>query len=84
MVREFAKQITRLSARQGQRNVTVQQLDKATWSVDCEADVPLTLHYQVHAHDDSVRTAWLTAQRGFFNGTSLCLQVQGQSDVPHL
>jgi predicted metalloprotease with PDZ domain len=37
----------------------------------------------VHAHDDSVRTAWLDTQRGFFNGTSLCLQVQGQTQVPH-
>jgi predicted metalloprotease with PDZ domain len=83
MVREFAKQITGISARQGQRAVAVQQLDKATWVVDCEAGTPLTLRYQVHAHDDSVRTAWLTTQRGFFNGTSLCLQVKGQADVPH-
>ena len=83
MVREFAKQITGISARQGKRNVAVHQLDKATWSVDCEAGKPLTLDYQVHAHDDSVRTAWLTTQRGFFNGTSLCLQVEGQADVPH-
>ncbi len=83
MVREFAKQITGISARQGKRNVAVHQLDKATWAVDCEADKPLTLHYQVHAHDDSVRTAWLTAQRGFFNGTSLCLQAEGLADVPH-
>ena len=83
MVREFAKQITGISARQDQRAMAVQQLDKATWLIDCEADKPLTLHYQVHAHDDSVRTAWLTTQRGFFNGTSLCLQAQGLADVPH-
>jgi len=83
MVREFAKQITGISARQGKRHVAVHQLDKATWALDCEAGTPLTLHYQVHAHDDSVRTAWLTTQRGFFNGTSLCLQVEGQADVPH-
>jgi len=83
MVREFAKQITGISARQDQRAMAVQQLDKATWAIDCEADKLLTLHYQVHAHDDSVRTAWLTTQRGFFNGTSLCLQAQGLADVPH-
>ncbi|MEY4439307.1 MAG: hypothetical protein RIQ36_771 [Pseudomonadota bacterium] len=83
MVREFAKQITGISAHQGKRHVALHQLDKATWAVDCEADKPLTLHYQVHAHDDSVRTAWLTAQRGFFNGTSLCLQAEGLADVPH-
>ena len=84
MVREFSKQLLSISARQGTRTVAVQQIDKCTWDIDCTNDAPLTLHYQVHAHDDSVRTAWLDAQRGFFNGTSLCLQVQGQSDVPHL
>ena len=83
MVREFAKQITGISARQGKRVVAVQQLDKATWAVNCETGKPLTLHYQVHAHDDSVRSAWLTTQRGFFNGTSLCLQAEGLADVPH-
>ncbi len=83
MVREFAKQITGIAAQQGQRKLAVQQLDKATWTVDCEAGQPLTLHYQVHAHDDSVRTAWLTTERGFFNGTSLCLRAEGLADVPH-
>ena len=83
MVREFAKQVTTISARQKQRAVAVQQIDKCTWVIDCDADASLTLHYQVHAHDDSVRTAWLDAQRGFFNGTSLCLQVAGQTDGEH-
>ena len=83
MVREFAKQITSITARQGQRAVAVQQLDKCSWMIDCEANTPLTLHYQVHAHDDSVRTAWLDTQRGFFNGTSLCLQADGFAHLPH-
>ncbi len=83
MVREFAKQITGITARQGKREIALQQIDKCTWQLRCEADQPVTLHYQVHAHDDSVRTAWLDTQRGFFNGTSLCLQVLGQADVPH-
>jgi predicted metalloprotease with PDZ domain len=41
------------------------------------------LKYQVYAFDNSVRTAWLDSQRGFFNGTSLCLRVHGQEDTPH-
>jgi predicted metalloprotease with PDZ domain len=83
MVREFSKQIVGITARQGTRAVAVHQRDKCTWEVDCQAGSPVTLHYQVHAHDDSVRTAWLDAQRGFFNGTSLCLQVAGQTEQPH-
>ena len=84
MVREFSKQLIALTARQGTRSVTVQQLDKCSWQVDCTTDMPLTLHYQVHAHDNSVRTAWLDAQRGFFNATSLCLCVSGCEDQPHV
>jgi predicted metalloprotease with PDZ domain len=30
-----------------------------------------------------VRSAWLDAQRGFFNPTSLCLRVHGLDDAPH-
>jgi predicted metalloprotease with PDZ domain len=61
----------------------MQQLDKCTWQVDCRASSPLVLTYEVYAFDNSVRTAWLDAGRGFFNGTSLCLRVHGQESDPH-
>ena len=83
MVREFSKQLLEVRAEQGGRGVQVTQLDKSSWQVDCTADAPLVLHCRVHAHDDSVRTAWLDAQRGFFNGTSLCLQVDGCRHLDH-
>ncbi|MEY4345147.1 MAG: hypothetical protein RL032_979 [Pseudomonadota bacterium] len=83
LVREFAKNLQNLQANQGERALTVQQLGKASWQVDCATDAPLTLRYQVYAFDNSVRTAWLDATRGFFNGTSLCLQVPEQHDQPH-
>ncbi len=83
LVREFARHLQRLGARQDGRPVTVQQLDKATWQVDCVPSSPLVLTYEVYAFDNSVRTAWLDSQRGFFNGTSLCLRVHGQAQEPH-
>ncbi len=84
LVREFSKNLQGLQARQGKRRVAVRQLDKHRWEVDAKADQPLTVQYQVYAFDNSVRTAWLDSQRGFFNGTSLCLQVAGQQDQPHV
>ncbi|MES2951494.1 MAG: peptidase M61 [Pseudomonadota bacterium] len=83
LVREFAKNLQNLRAVQGKKAVATQQTDKATWVVDCAPDQPLVVHYEVYAFDNSVRTAWLDATRGFFNGTSLCLQVDGQQDQPH-
>jgi predicted metalloprotease with PDZ domain len=83
LVREFARHLQKLSARQDGKPVTVQQLDKASWQVDCVPSSPLVLSYEVYAFDNSVRTAWLDGQRGFFNGTSLCLRVHGQAQEPH-
>ncbi|MGK6305680.1 M61 family metallopeptidase [Variovorax sp. DT-64] len=82
LVREFSKNLQHLQASQGRRKVAVQQRDKHSWQIDCAADKPLELRYQVCAYDNSVRTAWLDSARAFFNGTSLCLRVEGQVDVP--
>lgn len=83
LVREFSKNLQDLKAHQGRHDVPLRQLDKHRWRVDCSADKPLVLTYAVNAYDTSVRTAWLDAARGFFNGTSLCLQVRGQEKQAH-
>ncbi len=84
LVREFSRHLQCLSATQDGKPCPVRQLDKQRWQIGCLPGAPLELRYQVYAHDDSVRTAWLDAARGFFNPTSLCLQVSGQTHVPHL
>jgi len=83
LVREFSKNLQQLRAQQGRRKLVVRQLDKAGWEVDCAPGRPLVLRYEVCAYDNSVRTAWLDADRAFFNATSVCLQVEGQVDAPH-
>ena len=83
LVREFSKNLQGLTAKQGRKPVAVQQLDKHRWRATCRTDRPLVLTYEVCAYDSSVRTAWLDASRGFFNGTSVCLRVHGQEDAPH-
>jgi predicted metalloprotease with PDZ domain len=83
LVREFSKHLQGLSASQRNKPIEVTQLDKCTWQTHCQTGKPLVLTYQVYAFDSSVRTAWLDSQRGFFNGTSLCLRVHGQEDKAH-
>ncbi len=83
LVREFSKNLQCLRASQAGRSVALQQVNKALWQADNHADQPLVLSYQVYARDDSVRTAWLDSARGFFNNTSLCLQVLGHAPQPH-
>ena len=83
LVREFSKSLQRLQAHQGGKTLALTQLDKCSWQAECKPGQPLVLSYEVYAYDNSVRTAWLDASRGFFNGTSLFLQVHGLEDVPH-
>jgi predicted metalloprotease with PDZ domain len=70
-------------ARQGTRDCRVEPLDKCSWQVHCEGTATLVLSYEVYAFDTSVRTAFLDDRRGFFNGTSLCLKVDGRETQPH-
>ncbi|NJS35425.1 MAG: peptidase M61, partial [Brachymonas sp.] len=83
MVREFSKHLQNLTVTQAGRALQAKQLDKCTWQMACTASKPLVIAYEVYAFDASVRTAWLTAQRGFFNPTSLCLRVHGQESKAH-
>jgi predicted metalloprotease with PDZ domain len=83
MVREFGRHLSRLEARQGGRRVPLVQLDKTTWRADCEGSTALVVAMLVYAFDTSVRTAFLDAERGFFNGTSLCLRVEGREHEAH-
>ncbi len=83
LIREFSRHLQYLRAHQGKASVSITQRDKCTWQIHCEAGKPLVLSYEVYAFDCSVRTAWLDTQRGFFNGTSVCLRVHGHEDCAH-
>ncbi|AKJ31189.1 M61 family metallopeptidase [Caldimonas brevitalea] len=82
LVREFARHLQQLTARQGQRELSAEQVDKASWVVRCEGRGALELSYQVYAFDTSVRAAFLDATRGFFNGTGVFLRVEGREQEP--
>ena len=83
LVREFSRNLQQLGASQAGMAVPLRQLDKCSWRVQCSGSTPLVLRYLVYAFDNSVRSAWLDSRRGFFNGTSLFLQVAGQEHAAH-
>lgn len=83
LVREFARHMQKLQASQAGRAVPLRQLDKCTWEVRCAEGKPLQVTCEVYANDPSVRAAWLDGSRGFFNGTSLFLRVEGRHEAPH-
>lgn len=83
MIREFARNIVTLSAEAGGRPVVLTKLDKHTWqAASVPAGVRLRVEYEVYAWDLSVRAAHLDSTHGFFNGTSVFLAAEGQTDQP--
>ncbi|MDR2926041.1 MAG: peptidase M61 [Azoarcus sp.] len=85
MIREFARHIVSIRAEAGGRQIAIQKRDKQTWQA---AAVPegaaLTVIYEVYAWDLSVRAAHLDQTHGFFNGTSVFLAAEGQTNTPCL
>jgi predicted metalloprotease with PDZ domain len=83
LVREFARHLSDIEARQGSRSVRLEQTDKARWLAHCSGNTPLQVSYRVYAFDTSVRAAFLDDDRAFFNSTSLCLRAEGHETTPH-
>lgn len=76
MIREFSRHIVEISASSGKKTVPLTKLDKHTWHA-APVKGTLTVRYTVYAFDLSVRGAYLDLERGFYNGTSVFLAVDG-------
>ena len=82
MLRDFARHIVSIHALDVRgRPVSLTPTSQSSWHVATNHTV--TLHYEVYAHDTSVRTAFLDGSGGFFNGTSLFLSAKHLDKTPH-
>ncbi|MEP6657929.1 MAG: PDZ domain-containing protein, partial [Betaproteobacteria bacterium] len=80
LIREFARQFTRVHAHDASGPVEIAKEAKDTWrAAPCPG--PLTVIAEVYAYDLSVRTAYLDGDRGFFNGPSVFLCPAGLEAV---
>lgn len=80
MIRDFARNIVSIRARNEAGDLALEPLDKQCWRLEGNGQV--TVEYQVYAWDPSVRAAHLDLSHGFFNGTSLFLRVAGKERAP--
>ena len=79
MIRDFARNLLDLTASCDDAPLAIEQLDKSNWRVAaCEG--PLMIQYKVYAKDLSVRAAHLDETHGYYNGSSVFLEVLGRSD----
>lgn len=81
MIREFARHIVDIEAREDGHRVRLEKIDKHQWRTAACAGT-LTVRYRVYAWDLSVRTAHFDDSHAFFNGTSLFLSVAELADQP--
>lgn len=79
MIRDFARNIIEIKAYCGTEKISLTQLDKSSWKLSACLE-PVEIKYRVYAWDLSVRSAHLDTTHGFFNGTSVFLEVVGQAD----
>ena len=81
MIRDFARNLVDLRAFSEGTEVKLEQIDKSNWRVG-ESPGPLSLEYRVYSRDLSVRAAHLDHTHGYYNGSSVFLEVVGQGDEP--
>jgi predicted metalloprotease with PDZ domain len=87
LIRDFSKHIETIAAFSVlgtvETELPLERIDNDTWKLPAvAADTVIEVRTLVYAFDTSVRTAYLDSERGFFNPSSLCLAVEGQTHLP--
>jgi predicted metalloprotease with PDZ domain len=82
MVRDFSRHVFACEARDDAgRRLPWRKVRKNAWQVE-HRGLACTFSFQVFAFDPTVRTAFLDADRGWFNGANLLPYVVGAKDLP--
>ncbi len=85
MIRDFARHIVHIKAEAGGEALAITKLDKHTWQTAAPAQTAsVSVTIEVHAHDTSVRAAFLDNRYGFFDGASVFLRALGREEVCQL
>ena len=82
LIRDFSRHITTIRAFCNGEYAHLTQVKKNRWHTAPQSG-EWEIYYTVYAYDLSVRGSFLTAERGFFDGACLFLQVNGQENSAH-
>ena len=82
LIRDFSRHITTIRAFCNGEYAHLAQVKKNRWRTAPQSG-EWEIYYTVYAYDLSVRGSFLTAERGFFDGACLFLQVNGQENSAH-
>lgn len=82
LIRDFSRHITTIHAFCNGEYAHLTQVKKNRWRTAPQSG-EWEIYYTVYAYDLSVRGSFLTAERGFFDGACLFLQVNGHENSTH-
>ncbi len=83
LVREFAKSVEGFDATYNKKLLKTEKINKNTWRVYSDKANNVNITYRVYAFEMSVRTSFLDASHGYFNGTSIFMYVNDLKNIPH-
>ena len=83
LIRDFSKHIESIEAYSAQtkKKLLLERMNNDQWRLP-KVNGAVEILTTIYAYDSSVRAAYLDTERAFFNASSLCLEVKGQSDLP--
>ena len=81
MIRDFARNLLDLRACDQAGELAIEQIDKSNWRVAASSG-ELSVEYKVYAKDLSVRAAHLDHSHGYYNGSSVFVEILGQGEQP--
>ncbi|OFY97301.1 MAG: peptidase M61 [Bacteroidetes bacterium RIFCSPLOWO2_12_FULL_31_6] len=82
-IREYSKNVEELSAIFNKKLLKIEKLDKNTWRIFAQKADNVSISYKVYAFEMSVRTSFLDASHGYFNGTSMFMLINELKNTPH-
>jgi predicted metalloprotease with PDZ domain len=82
LVREFAKNVEGLLAQANDKTIKTEKINKNTWRIYSKNAKNVSISYAVYAFEMSVRTSFLDASHGYFNGTSIFMFIDELKNKP--
>jgi len=82
LVREFAKSVENVTATFNKKLLKVEKINKNTWRIYSENAKNVSISYKVYAFELSVRTSFLDASHGYYNGTSMFMFIDELKNNP--
>ncbi len=82
LIREFSKNVEELHVFFNQKEIKTTQLNKNTWRILSNNASNITISYLVYANELSVRTSFIDASHGYFNGANMFMFVKELMNQP--